>query len=125
MSELIFIFVAITAAVHFGFMYKEMCGWEKLAQDVAGISETEAKATKAIGFNQGLYNGFFAVGLTATLLKWPPNMHIETLQVFILLCVVVAGIVGAITLPLKRVVFLAAQSGPAIIALALIWIERM
>ena len=54
-----------------------------------------------------------------TLFKWPTDVEAAAIQVFILICVVVAGIVGAITLPLSRVVFLAAQAAPAAIALAL------
>ena len=111
--------VGITAAVHFGFMYKEMRGWVELAKGVAGLSDSEAEATKAIGFNQGLYNGFFAVGLTVTLFGWLTDEHADAIRVFILICVVVAGIVGAKTLPGKPVVFLAGQAAPAAIALAL------
>ena len=39
--------VAITAAVHFGFMYKEMCDWVNLAPRVAGLSPDEDEAKKS------------------------------------------------------------------------------
>ena len=113
------IFIAATAVVHFGFMYIEMFKWDWLAPRVAGLSETETKASRRIGFNMCLYNGFFAVGLTVTLLKWPTDVDTGAMQVFILICVVVAGVVGAITLPRKWYMFLGAQSAPAAVALAL------
>ena len=113
------IFIAAAAVVHFGFLYVEMFKWDWLAPRVARLSETETTASSRIGFNMGLYNGFFAVGLTATLLKWPTGVDTDAMQVFILICVVVAGVVGAISLPRKWYMFLGAQSAPAAFALAL------
>jgi putative membrane protein len=118
--------IGVTALVHFIFMYVEMRKWVWLSQRVAGLSEAEAEATKVIGFNQGLYNGFFAVGLMAALAGSTAEVpvfgqmtpeHAAAVAVFVLVCVVVAGTAGAISL--KRWPFLVAQSGPAIVALVL------
>ena len=132
--------IGITAVVHFGFMYVETCKWERLARDMVKLwprvkdKEAEAaaqaatEAARPIGFNMGLYNGFFAVGLTVTFFGLLTKAQIfgtvteaqtDALRVFILICVVVAGIVGAITL--KTFKLLLAQSAPAVVALALIW----
>ena len=124
--------VVITALLHFVFMFVEMFKWDLLARDVVKLwpreeeaeaeaaaqaaAQAAADAAKPIGFNMGLYNGFFAVGLTVTLFGWLTPEHTVAIQVFILICVVVAGIVGAMTL--KRFGFLV-QSAPAVIALIL------
>ena len=116
---LVSIAVIATAVVHFGFMYIEMCKWDWLAPRVAGLTAEQAKASEKIGLNMGLYNGFFAVGLTVTFFDWPTQVDAHAIQVFILICVVAAGIVGAITLSRKWYMFLGAQAAPAALALAL------
>ena len=108
--------VVITALLHFVFMFVEMCQWGWLAPRVARLSAEQAEATKSIGFNMGLYNGFFAVGLVVTFFDWPTQVDAHAVQVFILICVVVAGIGGVFSL--KRPGFLL-QAAPAALALAL------
>ena len=66
-------------------------------------------ATRALAANQGLYNGFLAAGLIWSLYAG------FAAQVFFLMCVIVAGIFGAITA--KRTI-LWIQAMPAVIALS-------
>jgi putative membrane protein len=64
--------------------------------------------------NQGLYNGFLAAGLAWGLLVGPAGYAIK---VFFLVCVVVAGVFGAITASRK---ILWVQAVPACVALGLL-----
>ena len=114
--------VGATALLHFAFMIVEMFLWDRLAPRVAPeLLADGVAATEMIVFNMGLYNGFFAAGLTATLFGSLTAERTEAIQVFILICVVVAGIVGSITL--GGIGFMA-QAAPAAIALFLMRKER-
>ncbi len=116
--------IGATALVHFAFTIVEMFLWDRLAPRVAPELTTDGvAATEMIAFNMGLYNGFFAVGLTVTLLASLTAERAAAIQVFILICVVVAGIVGFLTL--GGITFLAAQAAPAVIALFLMRKERV
>jgi putative membrane protein len=112
--------VALVAVLHVVFMVAEMLFWSKLATRVAGLSPAVADATKALGKNQGLYNGFLAAGLIWSL-GWPPPMIIDVeVAGFFLICVLVAGVFGAFTIkPLNRglLIFQAAPALAALIAL--------
>lgn len=63
--------------------------------------------------NAGLYNGFIAAGLL-----WSAFTQNRPNRVFFLSCVVIAGVVGAVTL---RPTTLVLQTVPALIALAVVW----
>ena len=80
--------------------------------------QTLEKATdKAVlAANQGLYNGFLAAGLIWGLVQGTPAFAFQ-IKVFFLLCVVVAGGYGAITVS-RRILFV--QALPAAIALILL-----
>jgi putative membrane protein len=66
--------------------------------------------------NQGLYNGFLAAGLIWGLVASIPAFAFE-IKVFFLLCVIVAGIYGAVTVS-RRILWV--QAAPAAIALVLL-----
>lgn len=111
--------IAMVAALHFWFMILEMLYWDKpLGRKTFRLDMDFAQKSKALAANQGLYNGFLAVGLIYSLTA--QNQEVQRSFVFFFLgCVVVAGIFGAITVN-KRIFFI--QSGPALIALFLsIW----
>lgn len=59
-----------------------------------GLTAELASETVALGANQGLYNGFLAAGLMWGLVKGEEG---RSVKVFFLLCVLVAGIFGALT----------------------------
>ena len=68
--------------------------------------------------NQGLYNGFLAAGLIWGLVAGIPAFAFE-IKVFFLLCVIVAGVYGAVTVS-RRILLV--QAAPAAIALILLWL---
>lgn len=74
-----------------------------------------AKATLAMGANQGLYNGFLAAGLAWGLFLGPIGRPVKT---FFLLCVLVAGLFGAATVS-PRILFI--QGLPAALGLFCLW----
>ena len=88
--------VALTALValeHLGFLGLEMFAWTlPLGQTMFHTDPDFAKATAALAANQGLYNGFLAVGLAFALGRGD-----VALRLFFLGCVVVAGVFGAAT----------------------------
>lgn len=68
--------------------------------------------------NAGLYNGFLAAGLIWGLLSDSGGPRIE---VFFLVCVVIAGVFGAVTLKRTTLVL---QTLPGALALVAVWIVR-
>jgi len=99
-------------------MAAEMFAWTEIAQRVADLPKSVADATKAIGKNQGLYNGFLAAGLTWSL-SWSARPALDRrLALFFIACVLIAGI-----LELSRSTFslLGFQALPALLALFALW----
>jgi putative membrane protein len=108
------IVIAIIALLHLYFLVLEMFLWDKPAGLRAfGNSAEKAAASKVLAANQGLYNGFLAAGLLWGLSLGAAGTHI---QVFFLLCVLIAGVYGAITASRK---ILYVQALPALVALVL------
>lgn len=108
------ILILLVAAIHAYIVVLEMLFWEsKRARRVFGTTAEFAAETKALAFNQGLYNGFLAAGLVVGLLTGNAG-----LTVFLLLCVAVAGIVGALSGVRTAAI---AQTIPATLALLAVW----
>ncbi|MCW5658079.1 MAG: DUF1304 domain-containing protein [Burkholderiaceae bacterium] len=106
--------IAIVALLHLYFLVLEMFLWDKPAGLRAfGHSAETAASSKVLAANQGLYNGFLAAGLLWGLSLGAAGTHI---QVFFLLCVLIAGVYGAVTASRK---ILYVQALPALIGLAL------
>lgn len=102
----------LVAAAHLGFLVLEMFLWTKPAgRRTFGLSREDAETTRTLAANQGLYNGFIAAGLL-----WAAVANRRDVAVFFLVCVIVAGIYGAVTVN-RRVLFV--QAVPAFIALLL------
>ncbi len=78
-----------------------------------GLTEEYAKQSAALAANQGLYNGFLAAGLLWGLVS---TGGFDAL-IFFLICIIIAGIYGALTAK-RSILFL--QALPAAIALALL-----
>jgi len=76
---------------------------------VFGTDAEFAERSKALAANQGLYNGFLAAGLL-----WGLIADKTDVQVFFLLCVIVAGLYGAATVS-RRILLV--QALPAALAL--------
>jgi putative membrane protein len=110
--------VAAVALLHIAFMYMECVLWNKPAgRRIFAMSETQARLTTALAANQGLYNGFLAAGLGWGLLHDTCGRGII---IFFLVCIVVAGIFGAITAS-RSILWL--QGLPGAIALSLVLLD--
>ena len=104
--------IILIALLHIWFLVLEMFLWTKPAGRKAfGLSAEKAEQTKVMAANQGLYNGFLAAGLL-----WGVSLAQagQAIQIFFLLCVLIAGIFGAATASRK---ILWIQGMPAALAL--------
>lgn len=112
MSLLQIILISLVALLHLGFMLLEMIYWDKkLGRRIFRTSREFASESKFLAMNQGLYNGFLTAGLIWGLLQGDEGIRIV---IFFLICVIIAGLFGALTVN-RRVFFI--QALPAIIAL--------
>jgi putative membrane protein len=106
--------VALVAALHLYFLVLEMFLWDRpYGRRVFRLTPEFSAASKALAANQGLYNGFLAVGLIWGLWLGAAG---EPLRVFFLLCVVAAGVFGGFTASRK---ILLVQALPGAVALVL------
>jgi putative membrane protein len=111
--------VGLVALLHLYFLVLEMFFWTKpLGRRVFGLDREFAARSASLAANQGLYNGFLAAGLIWGLLRGAEGLSIV---VFLLVCVVVAGVFGAITVN-RRILFV--QALPAAVALVLVFLAR-
>ncbi|TMF67334.1 MAG: DUF1304 domain-containing protein [Chloroflexi bacterium] len=110
--------VIIVAALHAYFLVLEMLLWRTpLGLRTFRMTKEAAESSAVLAANQGLYNGFLAAGLI-----WGYGVAAgRPILTFFLLCVIVAGIYGAVTVS-RRILFV--QAGPAIVALVLVWLAR-
>ena len=112
MKKLSLALVAFVALEHLYILVLEMFLWTKPAGLRAfGLTPEFAEQTAVLAANQGLYNGFLAAGLIWGLTRKKDGTAI---QVFFLICIVIAGIFGAIT---AKPSILFVQAAPALIAL--------
>lgn len=112
--------VLLVALLHLYFLVLEMFLWDKpKGMKVFGLTPEKAAVTKVMAANQGLYNGFLSAGLLWGLYQSKAGVDV---QVFFLLCVVVAGIYGALTVG-KKILYV--QALPAAVALVLLYLTFM
>ena len=113
------VLVALVAALHAYFLILEMFLWDKpLGLKTFRNTPEKAEITKVLAANQGLYNGFLAAGLIWALLHPDPAVAFQ-LKAFFLLCVIVAGAYGAMTVSTR---ILLVQALPAAIALVALFL---
>jgi putative membrane protein len=86
------------ALVHLGFAVGEIFFTTYLLEKLFGFSTPDAIRTAPIAQNAGIYNSFIAAGLFWSV--FAQNNAFE-LRLFFLICVAIAGIFGALTLPNK------------------------
>jgi putative membrane protein len=111
--------VALVAALHVYFLILEMFLWTKpLGLKTFRNSPEKAADSAVLAANQGLYNGFLAAGLVWGLVQPVPDFAFQ-IKVFFLLCVIVAGVYGALSVS-RRILFV--QAAPAALALVLLWL---
>jgi putative membrane protein len=107
--------IGLVALIHLYILVLEMFLWTT-PRTRAGFGTTRefAEETKTLAANQGLYNGFLALALI-----WGLIAGEFQLQLYGLVCVIVAGIYGALTAT-KRILFVQVLPGAlALIALLL------
>jgi putative membrane protein len=111
--------VGLVALLHLYFLTLEMFFWKKpLGRKTFRLTPEFAEASAGLAANQGLYNGFLAAGLI-----WGLSLGAagDSIKIFFLGCVIVAGVFGAATVNRK---ILWVQALPAVIALALVLLNR-
>jgi putative membrane protein len=109
------IVVGLIGLLHVYILVLEMFLWDKPAGMKAfRLTPEFAAQSKALAANQGLYNGFLAAGLFWGLSLGPAGTSVK---MFFLLCVLVAGVYGAMTAS-RKILFI--QAVPAAIGLTLV-----
>ena len=115
MTILANIVIAVVAVLHVGFLLLEMFFWDHpFGRKRFGMTPEYSQASASLAANQGLYNGFLAAGLI-----WGLASGQFSVKLFFLVCVIIAGIYGAISVS-QRILFV--QAAPAALALILLWL---
>ena len=112
------VIVGLVVLIHLYIVVLEMILWDKpFGRKVFGNTAEFATASKVLAANQGLYNGFLAAGLI-----WGLSMGAagQSVQLFFLGCVIVAGLYGAMSVGIK---ILFVQALPAALAVAAILLK--
>lgn len=108
------VLVLLVATEHIYFLVLEMFLWtQPRTRKIFGMSSEDAATTKTLAANQGLYNGFLAAGLLYGVFASSPEIAFQ-FKIFFLLCVIVAGVYGGMTVS-SRITLV--QALPALIAL--------
>jgi len=109
------VLIALVAALHLYFLVLEMFLWTTpTGMRVFGLDAEFAERSKALAANQGLYNGFLVAGLVWGLVSGRTDV-----QVFFLICVVIAGVYGAATVNRRILLVQALPAAAALVAVAL------
>ena len=109
-----FVLTGLVAILHLYFMILEMWLWDTAyGRKTFGMTPDYSAQSKSLAANQGLYNGFLAAGLIWALSLGAVGFEI---RVFFLICVILAGIYGGLTVGRK---ILLVQALPAALALSL------
>jgi putative membrane protein len=101
------VLTGLVAFLHTYFLVLEMFLWAKpFGMKTFKRTREEQESTKILAANQGLYNGFLAAGLV-----WSYWAGYDV-RVFFLVCVVIAGLYGAVTAA-RSILFAQAIPGAA------------
>lgn len=116
--------IGVVAFIHVLFLMMQMFFWDTpFVQDKLLKGFTPEEVATILAHNQGLYNGFLAAGLIWGLfISQIPQVEPTWILSFLLICVVIAGIYGSISL--KRLTAFLLQSLPAALALLLLWLPK-
>ena len=112
MAEIATILTGLVALLHVYFLVLEMFLWDRpMGLKTFGHDLEFARKSKVLAMNQGLYNGFLALGLA-----WGLSLGSSgyAIKIFFLACVVAAGVFGGLTAHRK---ILLVQALPAVLAL--------
>ena len=112
--------IVLVAALHVYFLVLEMFLWRTpFGRRTFGTTAEFADSSAVLAANQGLYNSFLAAGLLWALV-WYGVTGGRAILAFFLICVVVAGLFGGLTVSWR---ILIVQALPAVIAIALLWLS--
>ena len=101
--------------LHLYFLLLEMFLWETpYGRKTFGLSRQFAMESKNLAANQGLYNGFLAAGLIWGMLAGPMA---ESILIFFLSCIIIAGVFGGMTVS-RKIVWI--QAVPAAAGMVLV-----
>ena len=113
------ILIALVAVIHLYILVLEMFLWNtETGRKAFNLPADFARDSRVMAANQGLYNGFLAAGLLWGLWLGGDGFQVK---VFFLVCVLIAGIFGAITASRK---ILYVQALPALVALIVLLMTR-
>ena len=114
------VLTGIVGVAHLYFGYREIWDWKNFAGKILKIEPNSPFFihTTSLAANQGLYNLFLGIGLLMAIANLFGNGS-RNVSFFILICIIVAGIVGWITM--NTTIFLLAQSAAALVALIACW----
>ena len=105
--------------MHVYFLVLEMFLWRTpFGRRTFRTTPEFAEASAVLAANQGLYNGFLAAGLLWALVSYGV-INGRAILTFFLICIVVAGVYGGVTVS-RRI--LVVQALPAIVAAGLVWL---
>lgn len=115
------IFIGIVALIHVYIFIFESFLWEQRGPKVfTSFPKDLFSRTKTMAANQGIYNAFLALGLMWSLCikdtVWASNVAL-----FFLICVAIAGIIGALTAE-KKIFFV--QTMPAVIGIVFLLFSK-
>ena len=114
--------VVTVAFLHLLFLVLEMFLWNTpRGRRIFGLSPELAESSAKLAANQGLYNGFLAAGLLWGAFGSFEGADAVKIQLFFLVCVIVAGVYGGLTT--KRSI-LWIQALPGIVAAVIVWLAR-
>ncbi len=125
MTLLTQIVIILNALVHLGFAVGEIFLTTYLLEKLFGFSTEDAIKTAPIAKNAGIYNSFIAARLFWSVFA---QENAFELRLFFLICVAIAGIFGALTLPNKdpnkkrNIKTLYLQTLPAVVVLILMFL---
>ena len=114
------ILVGLVALLHMYFLVLEMFYWTKpKGLKAFGNTLENAKISEKLAANQGLYNGFLSAGLVWGLFETTPEFA-QSIKIFFLGCVILAGLYGAYSVS-RKILFI--QAVPALIALIFVLLK--
>ena len=103
----------LLALLHIGLMVLEMFFWtDPIGQKIFSMTAEVANSSEILAMNQGLYNGFLGFGLL-----WALVSGNQSLKVFLLICVTIAGIFGGLNIN-SNILYI--QALPGLITLLLV-----
>lgn len=103
----------LVALLHIGIMILEMFFWtHPIGQKIFSMTAEVAQSSQILAMNQGLYNGFLGFGLL-----WGLISGNQSLKVFLLVFITIAGIFGGLT---AKTSILYVQALPGFITLLLV-----